>query len=292
MSSNDLQRQRVLVIGSGGQLGQALTQRLHGQCAELIPMGRDTLDITDAVSVSRAFQNAKPDVVFNAAAFTDVERAESQPEAAFLVNQQAVIHLRDACISSNCKLVHFGSDYVFDGSQRRPYRECDEPNPLNEYGKSKLAGDLALLESESSNWLLFRSSWVFGHGPNNFFHKLLAWATNRESLEVVYDQIATPTYAADLADAAIEAVDRKLTGLFHCVNRGYASRYEVARELFRQLEREIVVVPVASSRYPSPVVRPFFSALNNAKLEQELGRPMPTWEEALSRYLIEAGLKS
>ena len=276
---------RYLVTGSSGQLGQEFT-RYGGDSTIVIDAPSESeLNICSPEAITKAMGTYRPDVVINCAAYTNVEQAEKTPDVAFEVNFKAVQYLSEACQLHGALLVHYGTDYVFDGTKESLYVEEDTPNPINEYGRSKLAGEQYLLEQAPHNSLVLRSSWVFGHGPQNFFHKLRQWAQGRDVMKVVYDQIATPTYTGDLIRFTLFAVKKKLWGLYHLTNTGYASRYECARELFRSLGEGPLVLPVSSDAFPSPVKRPYFSALNNGKLIDALGETPPTWEEALSRYL-------
>lgn len=279
-----------LIAGASGQLGQEFVRTLQQRNLPYAAPPETQFDITAPDAIAAVLAETRPDVLINCAAYTNVEQAEQTPAPAYLVNETAVGHLASACAIAGVKLVHFSTDYSFDGTKKGLYTEEDTPAPLNEYGRSKLAGEV-LLASHSVDSLVLRLSWVFGHGPQNFFHKLQQWSAGRDVMNVVYDQIATPTYTADIVDWTLLALGAKLSGLYHFSNDGYASRYECARELFDQLGAGPLILPVGSDAFPSPVQRPFFSAMSSAKLQKAIHQTPPTWKDALGRYLTRAKIK-
>jgi dTDP-4-dehydrorhamnose reductase len=195
-----------------------------------------------------------------------------------------VRNLAFACKKRNSLLVHFSSDYVFDGKKEDFYTEEDEPSPINSYGKTKLAGENFLME-EKENYLLFRVSWVFGEGKQNFLYKLLEWTKKTNVLKIVYDQISIPTYTKDIVNLTMLAIGKGLRGLYHLTNSGYASRYEVARFFVERLGLNNLVLPVGSEYFLSPAKRPYFSAMSNLKLSKALDVHIPDWKVGIEIYV-------
>jgi dTDP-4-dehydrorhamnose reductase len=207
------------------------------------------------------------------------------------VNAMGVRNLARASKKMDSLLVHFSSDYVFDGTKEDFYTEEDITNPLNKYGESKLSGELFLKE-ETDNFLLFRVSWVFGAGQQNFLYKLLEWAKQKKLLKVVCDQISVPTCTRDIAHLTMFAINKGLRGVYHLTNSGYASRYEVARFFLEKTGMDNLVLPVRSDAFPSPAKRPYFSAMSNIKLSRALDVQIPDWRigiESHVKYLFEKG---
>lgn len=275
---------KFFITGSSGQLAGSFISHFRRMDIPFVAPPEGELDITDASGVENALRNESPDVVINCAAYNNVEAAETQPAPAFAVNADGVGNLAEACRSQGRLLVHYGTDYVFDGTAESPYTEDDVTAPLNEYGKSKLAGEESL-RSSGCDHLLLRVSWVYGNGEQNFLHKMQTWAEGRTSLQVVTDQISTPTYCDDIAPYTLKALDRELRGLYHLTNTGFASRYDVAALFFNMCGNAIELLPADASTFPSPVQRPIFSAMSNAKLTEALGEPIPTWQDALGRFV-------
>lgn len=278
---------RFLITGSSGQLATEFIRRFRADGTDLVAPPEDELDITNSVAVDRCFEDCRPDVVLNCAAYNNVDGAESDAATATAVNAEAVRCLAAASARSGALLVHYGTDYVFDGTKEELYEEADVPNPVNRYGESKLLGERYLGQT-TNDYLLLRLSWVYGPGKQNFMHKLLQWSQNRDVLRVVSDQLSVPTCTTDIVTYTLQALDRGLRGLYHMTNSGYASRYEVARELFRLLGKQKLVLPALSTDFPSPASRPFFSAMSNKKLSQALGSTIPAWEDALRHYVEES----
>jgi dTDP-4-dehydrorhamnose reductase len=276
------QNQRFLIAGASGQLGQSFALACKARGLQVDAPQESEFNITSPTAVEEAFARYHPTVLINCAAYNNVDGGEAMPEPAYAVNRDAVATLAAACQRHGAKLVHYGTDYVFDGQTDRPYTEEDRPNPLNVYGASKLAGEQAALANAST--LVLRVSWVYGPGTQNFLYKLKQWSEGRDTLQVVADQIATPTYTEDIVSTTFEALSMGLTGLYHLVNHGHASRIDVAQTYFNSIDRKIELTPVPTSHFPSPAQRPLFSALSAAKLEAALGHPLPSWQDAIARY--------
>ncbi len=281
---------KYLIVGKNGQLARAFIRRFEERVLDFNAPDKSQFDITDSASVSRVVDTYKPDVIINCAAYNLVDRAEQEREKAFSVNAAGPAHLARAAAKRKAFLVHFSSDYVFDGQKENGlYAEDDAANPLNEYGKSKLTGENAVLE-EAGKSLVFRLSWVFGDGKQNFIHKLLEWSKNNEYLKIACDEFSVPTYTNTVADITLKALDQGVTGLYHLTNSGFCSRYEWARAVFRDLRINKFIRPVTSDIFNLPARRPKFSAMSNDKLSQVLDIRIPSWEEGVLSFLREGKL--
>lgn len=269
----------VLILGANGMLGRALVRVFGGN--EVTAWDRSELDITDEQAVSSHLPMVSPDVVINAAASTDVERAEEEPDEADEVNGHAVGNLAVTCAEANIPLLHISTDFVFDGQTTDGYRESDEPrNPVNAYGRSKLLGETLLRENAPGAWLV-RTAWLFGPGGKHFVDKILAAAETRAVLQVVADQRGNPTYAPDLASAIKTLLeDQPPYGVYHLVNSEPTTWADFAAEILQVSGSRAQVQPIPAVASPSPVRRPQCSVLLNTK------RPaLRSWRAALAEYL-------
>jgi dTDP-4-dehydrorhamnose reductase len=292
---------RVLLLGAGGQLGQELSNSFAGT-GELIALDRHTANLTSEEQLRSAIHAANPDVILNAAAYTAVDRAESEPEVAYAVNAHAPRVMAEEAARRNALLVHYSTDYVFDGARDGPWSEEDAPDPLNTYGASKLAGEKAIHEA-GGKYLIFRTSWVYAPHGRNFLLTMLRLGQERDRLSIVDDQIGAPTTAAALAQATRTIVDDILAsrfgaadqwaGLYHMSCAGHTSWHGFAEDIFTRAEEldllERVrpqVLPIPSSEYPTPAKRPTNSILSNQKLHQVFGVQLPDWQSALQAALL------
>jgi dTDP-4-dehydrorhamnose reductase len=276
---------KILITGSKGQLGKALVQLMEAEGQQCFAHDLDTLDIADFDRVQTAVKELLPELVINAAAYTDVDGAEKDWRTACRANAMAVRNLAVACAERDIPIVHVSTDFVFDGDADRPYRITDEPNPINVYGESKLMGE-RFLTSLHRKFYVVRTSWVFGDGNQNFLRKLFGWAAKNDVLKVVDDQTAAPTFAPDLAAAIWQLAQTGAYGLYHYHNAGACSRYEWARFALEQSEWTGRVEPVKSDLFPAPARRPVYSVLDLFPLD-EMGIEIPTWQEATSRWVKE-----
>lgn len=278
---------KYLITGKNGQLAQEFIRRFEQRAIDFFAPDEQHLDITERTAVDAAVAHYKPDVIINCAAYNLVDNAEQQKEKAFSVNEAGPRHLAAAANRHNAFVVHFGSDYVFDGAKETGlYSEGDAVNPLNEYGKSKLAGEEAVRQ-ECSRYLILRLSWVFGAGKQNFIYKLRSWTEANDYLKIACDEFSVPTYTGTIVDCTLKAVDRGLTGRFHLTNTGFCSRYEWAKLILSSLGIKKFLRPVPMDSFRLPAKRPLFSAMSNATLSRELNFSIPTWEEAVSQFLRE-----
>jgi len=254
----------------------------------VVAVARTDLDITDTQRVEAAVERARPDVVFNCAAYNDVDRAESEPDVADAVNGSGVRNLCLACRRSGALLVHFSSDYVFDGRRQGAYRVGDDPAPINEYGRSKLLGERFARELWPRTCLL-RSSWLFGLAGENFVERILAKATRGEPLAVVDDARGCPTWTVDLAGVAVELAERDVRGVFHATNRGATTWYDFAREILLRTGLRVTLARTTARALGRPAKRPANSELDPEPLPRVLGRELRPWQEALGEYLRRRG---
>ena len=275
---------RILITGAKGQLARDFQKALENYNYAVTALDKKSLDITDLNVVTEAVSKYNPDIILNCAAYNFVDKAEEDFDTAYKVNASGVRNLALACKKNYTLLVHYSSDYVFDGMKEDFYTEEDEPNPINKYGESKLSGE-RLLKEETDNFLLFRLSWVFGEGKQNFLYKLSEWAKKDRVLKIVCDQISVPTYTRDIVSLTMFAIDKGLRGIYHLTNSGYASRYEVARYFIERLGLDNLILPVSSDYFPSPARRPYFSAMSNLKLSKDLSVNIPDWKFGIERYL-------
>jgi len=278
----------LLIAGCYGMLGTALqrvTAARGGTCAAPPEGAFDITSREDVESVVGAFAEGHPNgVLVNAAAYTNVERAEDEPERAFAVNEGGAALLAEAAASAGLAFVHVSTDFIFDGRKRGPYVETDQPNPLSVYGASKLAGEVAVRERHPQA-LVVRTAWVFGPGGANFPVKILDRARGHNSVTVVCDEVGSPTYTIDLARGILGLVDARAAGIFHLTGSGSCARDEMAREVLSLAGLdEVDVVPVPSSTFPSKAVRPANSVLDCSKAAA-LGVVMPEWREGLARFI-------
>lgn len=281
---------KYLVTGGKGQLARSFVRRLEKLCRDCIVPDESRLDITNEAAVSECVDAAKPSVIINCAAYNLVDKAEDAPIAAYAVNATGPKYLAQAAKRHKAVLVHFGSDYVFDGlKEQGPYTEDDATNPLNEYGKSKLAGERHVLE-ELDQYLILRLSWVFGPGKQNFIYKLTQWTVSNEYLKIACDEFSVPTSCETVVDVTLKALDRGLTGRYHLTNSGFCSRYEWARMILQSLGIDKFVRPVSMDSFHLPAKRPQFSAMSNDRISRLLGLSIPSWEEGVQSYLKEGGL--
>ncbi|MGD2079950.1 MAG: dTDP-4-dehydrorhamnose reductase [Nitrospirota bacterium] len=280
---------RALVTGSGGQLGREFSRRLAEDCTEHLALSHEKLDISDLPKVREAVSGYKPDYIFNCAAYNAVDKAEEDWRSAFLANGIAVKNLLLASEESGSTLVHYSSDYVFDGAKGAPYTIADRPNPINSYGLSKLLGEDSVFRAGYPRYYLIRASWVFGEGESSFVGKLLGWMRSRRSLRIVDDQVSSPTYTEDLVRGTLELIKTESYGLYHMSNSGQCSRYDWAKFVVEAMNWGGELVPAKSSDYPSPAQRPAYSVLDNFPIGETIGFLLPDWREATERFLKRQG---
>lgn len=277
---------RILILGNKGMLGTELMLRLAG-AHDVAGRDVDSFDITSEKDCRRVVQECSPEVVINAAAYTNVDGCEANRDLCFSVNAGGVKNVALACRGKGIVVVHFSTDYIFDGRKKTPYLEEDPPGPLNAYGASKLEGE-RFLQSLAEAYLLIRTAWLYGKHGNNFVKTILNKASTVKTLEVVDDQIGSPTYARDLAAAVELLIAGGHRGVFHVTNSGQCSWYEFARTIVEYAGmHDVAVRPIGSERLSRPATRPAWSVLSDRKFAAASGRTMPDWRQALRNYLAE-----
>jgi dTDP-4-dehydrorhamnose reductase len=277
---------RILLTGRTGQVGAELEQTLPA-LGEVIATDRSALDLASADQIRRAVREAKPDVIVNAAAYTAVDKAESEPELAMRINGEAPGILAEEAKQLDALLLHFSTDYVFDGTKATPYVERDLPNPLNTYGRSKLAGEGAVVASGCRH-LILRTGWVYSMRGQNFLMTILRLARERPALRVVSDQVGSPTAARDLAAGCSQLLRRPLEpGIFHMTAAGTTSWHGFAEAIVRNAQLRTPVTPIGSHEYATVARRPRNSVLNCAKLKAAYGIELPLWSRTLAEMMAD-----
>lgn len=279
---------KIMVLGHRGMLGSDLMARL-GATHDVTGIDIGDFDITSPNECARVIAEGLPEVVVNAAAYTNVDGCEADRERCFAVNAGGVKNIAIACRGTGIRIVHFSTDYIFDGRKETPYLESDPPAPLNVYGASKLEGE-RMLGAFSDQWLLIRTAWLYGRGGKNFVKTILEKASTVGALDVVDDQIGSPTYSWDLAAAAQLLIEEGRQGVYHLTNRGRCSWHEFACKILLYAGKTGVVVrPIHSDALVRPAARPAWSVLSSRKFTKETGKAMRPWQIALQEYLALPG---
>ncbi len=277
----------VLVTGVKGQLGHDVVNELEKRGHAAIGVDIEEMDITDAAAVGRVLREAAPDAVIHCAAYTAVDAAEDNEALCRRVNAEGTANIARVCGELGCKLMYISTDYVFNGQGTRPWEPDDERQPLNVYGQTKYEGELAVERLE--RYFIVRIAWVFGINGGNFVKTMLNLGRTRDTLSVVCDQIGSPTYTFDLARLLVDMIGTDRYGRYHATNEGLCSWYEFAAEIFRQAGMDVHVVPVTSAQYPAKARRPANSRMDKSKLAAAGFERLPSWQDALGRYLRELG---
>jgi dTDP-4-dehydrorhamnose reductase len=285
---------RIVLFGKNGQLGWEFERSLP-VLGQFFALDREQLDLCDLHKVQLTLSELKPDLIVNASAYTDVDRAENEPELAMKINALAPGAMAEMARKLGAVLIHYSTDYVFDGTRNVPYTENDQTHPLNEYGKSKLKGEENIQQAGDA-YLILRTSWVYSLRGNSFVNKVLGWARKNSTLRIVDDQVGNPTWARMLAQITslllaqrqgnlYESL-REQCGIYHLAGSGYTSRYEWAKQILaldaRRAEQVVQFLePVRSNEFPTPATRPLFSALDCSRFEKTFGLQLPSWNSTL-----------
>lgn len=277
-------KDKVLVTGANGQLGYDVCRILEQQGIEYFGATRTTFDLADEGSTASFIRLYKPSAIIHCAAYTAVDRAEKEPDLAWAINAEGTRNIALVCREINSKLLYVSTDYVFPGKGTNFYETTDPTGPLNEYGKSKLAGEKAV-QKFLEKFFIVRTSWVFGNHGNNFVKTMLRLSQSRDHLRVVSDQIGSPTFTSDLAPLLIQMVKSERYGLYHATNEEICSWAEFAQEIFSIVGRKVLVEPICTSDYPTAAIRPLNSRLSKKKLNAFGFSRLPAWQDALHRYL-------
>ena len=288
---------KILLIGRNGQVTTYLQRVLSGDFT-LELAGRESLDLSDIESIEPVLSAYAPDIIINPAAFTAVDLAETEQEAAFKINSHAPAAIAQYCKQHNTPLIHFSTDYVFSGEAEQPYLETDETAPTGVYGQSKLEGEQAILNS-GAPVIILRTAWVYSNHGKNFYKTMLNLASSRNELSVVADQVGAPTYAGSIADTTRMLVERVLeqggikpeqVGVYHFTCQGQTSWCEFAKAIFVENGvNDITVNGISTQEYPTPAKRPAYSVLNLDKLKNTFGLSLPHWGTALAQCAVETG---
>jgi len=285
---------KILVTGKNGQLGRSIQKFISNfNHYEFTLVGREELDLSSSESISKYFEtHPHSDVIINCAAYTAVDRAEEEEDLADEINHLAVKQLAEFANSQNAKLIHISTDYVFDGKNESLYLESDNPNPINVYGKTKLLGEKAVLETMANNAVLIRTSWVFSEFGNNFVKTMLKLGYEKNEINVVSDQLGSPTYASDLAKAILHIIlndnlNKKSfpTEIFHFSNMGETSWSDFAKEIFKLSNLNCKVTPINTDQYPTTAVRPKNTTLSKEKITKQFRFQIPLWKQSLKECL-------
>ena len=277
---------KVLVTGTKGQLGYDVVNELEKRGHTAVAVDIEEMDITDAVSGERVITEAEVEAVIHCAAYTAVDAAEDNVEICRRVNAEGTENIAKVCKKLDLKMIYISTDYVFDGEGERPWEPDDERHPLNVYGQTKYEGELAV-EKYLEKYFIVRIAWVFGVNGKNFIKTMLKLSETHEELNVVDDQVGSPTYTYDLAVLLVDMVESDKYGRYHATNEGLCTWYEFAKEIFRQAGVEVKVNPVTSDMFPAKAKRPKNSRMSKEKLDANGFHRLPTWQDALERYLSE-----
>ena len=281
---------RILLIGNKGQVGQELEETLTS-LGEVIGINRQHLDLNQVTLIPQFIENVKPNIIVNATAYTAVDRAESEPETAYNINAVAPRMMAEAAQKLGALILHISTDYVFDGKKNTPYTEENITNPLGIYGRSKLAGE-ENIQQICDRHLILRTAWVYGvYGKSNFVKTMLRLGSERPTIRVVCDQVGSPTWARDIADAITQLLAVDVTGIYNFTDSGVASWYDFAVAIFEmakqmgfplQVEQ---VLPITTAEYPTPAQRPAYSVLSTKKISDVINKPVPYWRDSLRKML-------
>ena len=285
---------RILIIGKNGQLGKSLKKEITEKRSNhnFTFVGRHELDLTNDNNIEKYFDNNHFDVIINCAAYTNVDKAEEETALADQINHLAVLKLSQIASKYKAKLIHISTDYVFDGKSVKPYMEIDKTNPINVYGMTKLKGEEALLKIMPTNAMVIRTSWIYSKYGNNFVNVMLNLGRVKNEINVVNDQIGSPTYADDIANDILKIIDNKNfinttipTEIYHYSNLGEVSWYDFAKEIFKISKLDCKVRPIKTSAYPTPAKRPLYTILNKDKIVQEFEFSLNFCRDSLKKNL-------
>lgn len=284
---------KILITGANGQLGSEIrTISVLYPHYEFTFSDRETLDLSNLCKMEDYFENKTFDAIINCAAYTAVDKAESEKELADTINHRFVSMLAKITKKQQCKLLHISTDYVFDGLHHRPYIETDPTEPNGVYGQTKRDGENAILNTSPANTLIIRTSWVYSSFGNNFVKTMLRLGKEKDSLGVIFDQVGTPTYARDLAHVILDIlpkINNVSPEIYHYSNEGAASWYDFAKAVFEFSDVACEVHPITTEQYPTPAKRPYYSLLNKSKIKNDFCITIPYWRDSLRTCLKELG---
>ena len=277
---------KILVLGSKGMLGSDFCRELKRVKSDFIGWDIDDLDLTREKEAYKKLKSVNPNIIINCAGFTEVDGCESQSEKAFIVNGMIPYYLAKACFDMGSVLVHFSTDFIFDGRWSIPYKEVDLPNPISVYGSSKLEGERKIQEI-LEKYFIIRTAWLYGKNGRNFVEIILDMAKNKEELKIVVDQVGSPTHTVDLVRIALRLFETESYGLYNITNDGSCSRFEWTKKIIEIEKLNLNVIPCLSGVFPRPARRPAYSVLDNTKFNSLGIGKMENWKTALEKYLID-----
>lgn len=275
---------KVLVTGAGGQLGYDVIKRLEENSIECLSVDREEFDITNETQTKESITNYKPDVVVHCAAYTAVDKAEEERDLCYTINVLGTRYIAKACQEIDAKMFYISTDYVFDGKGDKPFEVTDKPNPINYYGQTKYEGELEV-QKLLDKYFVIRASWMFGNNGNNFVKTMLRLGKERSEINVVEDQVGSPTYTYDLAKLVAGMIQTEKFGVYHATNEGYCSWYEFACEIFKQAGLNVKVNPIKTEDYPTKAKRPKNSRLRKHCIEDAGFNKLLYWNESLKIFL-------
>ena len=275
---------KVLVTGVKGQLGYDVVKDLEKRGHQPIGVDRDEMDLMDNEAIRTFIMNLKPEAIIHCAAYTAVDKAEEEVETCYQINAEAVKVISECAKELDVKLIYISTDYVFDGTKEGEYVETDLPNPINVYGASKLKGE-QYVQTLLEKYYIVRISWVFGVNGNNFIKTMRRLGSERDELNIINDQVGSPTYTADLAPLLVDMMETDKYGIYHATNEETCSWYEFANEIFKQSGIEVKTNPITTNQYPTAAKRPMNSKMSKVKLVESGFSLLPTWKDALTSYL-------
>jgi len=282
----------ILLTGSSGQLASEIKELSLDYDYRFYFTDKNELDITDHSAIRKFITEKSIDTIINCAAYTAVDRAESEKESADKINHLAVKNIAMLSSEFDIRLIHISTDYVFDGTNHKPYTETDATNPQSVYGSTKLDGERAIFEYNLKNSIIIRTSWVYSSYGNNFVKTMLRLGHEKESLGVIYDQVGTPTYARDLAKTVLDIlpkIDNSKTEIYHYSNEGVLSWYDFAKEIMKMAKLSCKINPIETKEYPAPAKRPHYSLLNKSKIKEHFDIIIPYWKDSLDECIEKMG---
>ncbi len=278
---------KVLVTGVNGQLGYDVVKELKQRGHQAVGVDRKEMDLTSTEQIKECIETVKPEAIIHCAAYTAVDKAEDEEELCRRVNAIATKEIAEYAKKLDIPMIYISTDYVFDGTKDGEYTEQDTPNPINVYGKTKYEGEVYVQELLEKYYIV-RISWVFGENGNNFIDTMLRLAKDRDEINVINDQVGSPTYTKDLAPLLVDMIETDKYGVYHVTNEGYCTWYEFAKEIFRIADVDIKVNPITTKEYPTKAVRPMNSKMSKEKLYYINLKTLENWKIAVQKYLIDS----
>ncbi|WP_235069834.1 dTDP-4-dehydrorhamnose reductase [Turicibacter sp. TJ11] len=275
---------KILVTGVKGQLGYDVVKALESRGYQPVGVDREEMDLMNDHMIDNFIMNLKPEAIIHCAAYTAVDQAEEEVEICYQINAEAVKVIAECAKTLDIPMIYISTDYVFDGTKASEYVETDIPNPINVYGASKLKGE-QYVQQLLEKFYIVRISWVFGINGNNFIKTMQRLGNEHDELNIIHDQVGSPTYTAHLAPLLVDMIETDQYGIYHATNEGYCSWYEFADEIFKQSQLDVMLHPITTDQYKTKAKRPLNSQMSKQKLSDYRFHRLPTWQEALKNYI-------